>query len=118
ETVLRALHPYAPFITEELWQRAPRPSSRPKSIAVAPYPTGDDARTDPEAEHAFAIVMNAIGAARATRSEHEVHPGDQVPLELRTGDPKARDVLSAESTLIRFLVKTEGAPIVAAPGGA
>lgn len=38
EASLRLMHPLMPFVTEELWQRTPRPLSRPKSIALAPYP--------------------------------------------------------------------------------
>ncbi|GMV19106.1 MAG: valine--tRNA ligase [Polyangiaceae bacterium] len=117
ETVLRALHPYAPFITEELWQRVPRPASRPKSIALAPYPSAADGRADAEAERAFGQVMAAIGAARAVRSEHEVHPGAAVPLHLRAGSALAQ-LLASEERLISFLVKTEGAPVIEAPGGA
>jgi valyl-tRNA synthetase len=45
ETALRALHPLAPFLTEELWQRVPRPASRPLSLALAPSrPKPRDAR--------------------------------------------------------------------------
>ena len=38
ETSLRALHPFVPFLTEELWQGIPRPAARPISIALAPFP--------------------------------------------------------------------------------
>jgi valyl-tRNA synthetase len=117
ETVLRALHPYAPFITEELWQRVPKPASRPKSIALAPYPGASDGRPDADAERDFAAVMGAIGAARVVRSEHEVHPGAQIPLHLRANESLAR-LLESEQRLITFLVKTEGAPVIEAPGGA
>jgi valyl-tRNA synthetase len=116
ETVLRALHPYAPFVTEELWQRVPRPASRPKSIAVAPYPRAADGRPDAGAERDFGRVMATIGAARAVRSEHEVHPGARVPLHLRTS-AELGQLLANEERLITFLVKTEGAPVIEAPGG-
>src|SRR6201999_1574705 len=56
EAALRALHPYAPFITEDLWQRIPRPASRPVSIALSPYPTAADGRKDEPAER----DMNAL----------------------------------------------------------
>ena len=118
EGSLRALHPYAPFITEELWQRLPRPTSRPVSVALAPYPTADDGRTDEAAERDMALVMSAVGAARATRSENELHPTAKVPLELRAADARTRELLQAEARSIDFLVGTAGSVVVAAPGGA
>ncbi|MCE7891793.1 MAG: hypothetical protein DYH12_19185 [Sorangiineae bacterium PRO1] len=51
------------------------------------------------------------------RSEHEVHPGAAVPLHLRAGGALAQ-LLASEERLISFLVKTEGAPVIEAPGGA
>jgi valyl-tRNA synthetase len=118
EGSLRALHPYAPFVTEELWQRLPRPASRPVCVALAPYPTADDGRSDDAAERDMALLMSAIGAARAARSEHDVHPSAKVPLELRIADAHARELLSAEARAIEFLVGTAGPVSVGAPGGA
>ncbi|HWA75357.1 MAG TPA: valine--tRNA ligase [Polyangiaceae bacterium] len=118
ETALRALHPYVPFITEELWQRLPRPSSAPRSIALASYPTSADGPPDAEAEAAMELLMAAVGAARTMRSEHEVHPAAKVPLELRAADEKARTLLARESRYIESLVGTDGAPRIAEPGGA
>ncbi|HEU5074140.1 MAG TPA: valine--tRNA ligase, partial [Polyangiaceae bacterium] len=117
ESVLRALHPYAPFVTEELWQRVPRPASRPVSIALAPYPTVHDGPLDAAAELEFDVVMRVIGAARTTRSEHEVPQGKAIPLSLRAA-PELRTLLESEQRLIQFLVKTDGMPVVEAPGGA
>ncbi|MEZ4220615.1 MAG: valine--tRNA ligase [Polyangiaceae bacterium] len=117
ETVLRALHPYAPFVTEELWQRVPRPSSRPKSVAIASYPTAADGRADTDAEKQMDALMKAISAARAVRGEHEVHPGARVPLVLRASDGQLRDMLARETALLEFLVKSDGAPKVEASGG-
>ncbi|HEX6766783.1 MAG TPA: valine--tRNA ligase, partial [Polyangiaceae bacterium] len=117
ETALRALHPYVPFVTEELWQRLPRPASRPISIALAPYPTADDGRVDESAERDMGTLMAAIGAARTVRSEHDVRPSDKVPLELRAADARVRSLIEAQSGLVAFLVGTDGPPRVAALGG-
>jgi valyl-tRNA synthetase len=118
EGSLRGLHPYAPFVTEELWQRLPRPPSRPISVALAPYPTESDGRTDAAAERDMAILMAAISAARTARSEHDVAKQARVPLELRAADAPTRALLTAEARAIEFLVGTEGSLVVAAPGGA
>ena len=117
ETALRALHPYAPFITEDLWQRIPRPASRPVSIALAPYPTAADGRLDLDAERDMDVLMAVIGAARAVRSEHDIKPQDGVKVELRSSDEKLRALLAEQSRFVAFLVRTEGQPGVAAAGG-
>ncbi|MEB2313680.1 MAG: valine--tRNA ligase [Sorangiineae bacterium] len=118
ETSLRALHPFIPFITEELWQRVPRPASRPLSVALAPYPTAAaDGRADPEAEAEMGALMRAIGAARAVRSEHGVPPNARVPLTLRASDAALRQLLEREQRTVEFLVRTDGAPLVESTGG-
>jgi valyl-tRNA synthetase len=117
ETALRALHPFMPFITEELWQKVPRPASRPVSIALAPYPTRADGRDDADAERQMNALMGAIGAARSVRSEHGVHPGAAVPLVLRSHDAELRALLERERALVAFLVKTDGEPAVEETGG-
>ena len=74
ETSLRALHPFMPFITEELWQRLPRPPSRRGLARARALP--DDAttgRADADAERDMGALQAAIGAARTIRSEHEVN---------------------------------------------
>ncbi|HEX3855444.1 MAG TPA: valine--tRNA ligase [Polyangiaceae bacterium] len=118
EAALRGLHPYAPFITEDLWQRIPRPASRPVSIALSPYPTAADGRADLDAERDMTALMAVIGAARTVRSEHEIAPSDGVKLELRSRAPKLRALLEEQSRFVTFLVRTEGAPTVVDAGGA
>lgn len=118
ETALRALHPYMPFVTEELWQRLPRPASRPISIALAPYPTAADGWLDADAEAWMERLQGVVSAARSIRSEHEVHPGARVPLELRGRDPKTREFLEQQSGTIELLVGSDGKPHIAPTGGA
>jgi valyl-tRNA synthetase len=115
ECALRALHPYIPFITEELWQRVPRPAQHPISIALAAYPTAADGRLDAVAEQEMALLTAVIGAARTIRSEHEVHPGAQVPLHLRTLDADKIALLERGQVFIKTLVKTDGDPRIESP---
>jgi len=117
ESSLRALHPYMPFITEELWQKLPRPAGRPVSIALSPYPNLEDARVDEEAERGMSALMGAISAARSVRSEHDLESMAKVPLILRSHAAELREVLSREHVLIETLVRTEGAPKVEDTGG-
>jgi len=116
ETALRALHPFMPFVTEELWQRVPRPSERPVSIALAPYPGANEAFDDVESERLMQAVIDVISAARSVRNEHDLHPSATVPLFLRTADDAVRATLAAQSGLIQFLVRTSGAPELLASG--
>jgi valyl-tRNA synthetase len=116
ETALRALHPFIPFVTEELWQRVPRPHSRPISIALAPYPTRADGAADSAAEADMGHLMQAISAARTIRSEHDIPPSAKVRLRLRSSDPALRDLLAREARAVATLVRTEGDPLVEAPG--
>jgi valyl-tRNA synthetase len=113
EAALRLLHPFIPFITEELWQRLPRPEGVPVSLSLARYPDASTAARDPAAERDMAAVQAVISAARSIRSEHEVHPGAEVPLTLRSDDAALRALLEAERVAIRTLVKTAGEPVVA-----
>ena len=115
EVVLRALHPYMPFITEELWQLLPKAAGHPASIALASYPTAADGRPDAGAERDMAWLTAAISSARTVRSEHGIKFSQRVPVELRSADAAVRQVLTDNSPLIQFLASTDGAPTIAAP---
>lgn len=116
EVSLRALHPYIPFVTEELWQRLPRPPSSPVSIVVAEYPTAAAGRVDTEAEREMDQLVQTIVAARTVRSEYEVHPSARIPLILQSSDAAIRTLLERESLAISTLTKTDGAPTIGADG--
>ncbi|HYP90457.1 MAG TPA: class I tRNA ligase family protein, partial [Polyangiaceae bacterium] len=115
EVVLRALHPYMPFITEELWQLLPKAAGHPASIALAAYPTASDGRLDADAEREMGWLTGAINAARAVRAEHEIKFANRVPLELRSPDAAVRRVLTESARLIQFLASSDGPPLVAEP---
>jgi valyl-tRNA synthetase len=104
ETVLRALHPMMPFITEEIWQRLPKPVGAAKSIMIAPYPDAAiDGLPAPAVELEMARLQAVIAAARTIRSEHDVHKRTELPLVLRSDDATVRADLTREQTAIATL---------------
>ncbi|MFC2057006.1 valine--tRNA ligase [Chloroflexota bacterium] len=76
ETSLRLLHPYMPFVTEELWQNLKRclPSDwqASESIMVAHYPEFDTKAVDSEAERVMETVIEIIRSIRNTRAQHNM----------------------------------------------
>jgi valyl-tRNA synthetase len=83
EQTMRLLHPFMPFLSEEIWQALPvaRPS---ESIMVAPYPRAIDAWRDAEAERQVAALTQAVTAIRNVRSEFGVAPSAEVRIRVTT----------------------------------
>ncbi len=82
EAALRLLHPFMPFITEELWQnlqrRLPGGGFRGGSIMIAPYPIADAAAIDPEAERGMEAIIDIIRGVRNTRAQYKVEPARRI----------------------------------------
>ena len=73
EAALTLIHPFMPFITEEMWQRMPRrPEDDTKSIMVAKYPQYNALLDDPEAETAYELVLGCTKAARSLMAEYSL----------------------------------------------
>jgi valyl-tRNA synthetase len=67
---LRLLHPFMPFISEELWHRVPDLASRAEAVIIAPYPKVDETKVwfDEEAEQAMSFVESVTKVSLATRA--------------------------------------------------
>jgi valyl-tRNA synthetase len=118
EGALRLMHPLMPFLTEELWQRAPRPASRKASLAFGPYPTKDEERAsaDADSESWMELLKAVISAARTVRSEYELKRAE-VPLRVRSASPEVVAFLRAQGETVRLLTISKGEPVFEAPGG-
>ncbi len=114
---LRLLHPLMPFVTEELWQRLPKPKTAPISIALARYPEAGDGAIDDAVDREMEALQAVIGAARTIRSEHEI-TGPSVPLTIRTASQELRSKLQAHARAIETLVRTAGPVVFGEPGTA
>ena len=90
ETVLRLMHPVAPFITAELWHTVavvagPRQPQDPGSVATAAYPQAQLDKVDPAADTWMAQLKSVTLECRRLRSEMGLSPAEKVPL-LTCGD--------------------------------
>jgi len=78
EKSLRLLHPFMPFVTEELWQslkqRLPTKDQMPASIMIASYPLADDKAFAPEAERVMDSVIEVVRSIRNVRAQYKVSP--------------------------------------------
>ena len=109
ERTLRLLHPFMPFITEEIWlnlmHRLPREGDLPDSIMVAPYVESDEIRADPEAEREMRAVIQMIRAIRNARAQLRI-PSSQ-NLEATVDPNGLRGVLEEESLAICTLARVQ-----------
>lgn len=71
---LKLLHPFMPFITEEIWQHLPHEG---ESIMVSPWPEFNREEVDEEAEDQMEAIMNGIKSIRNIRAEMDVHPSQK-----------------------------------------
>jgi valyl-tRNA synthetase len=79
ERTLRLLHPFMPFITEELWQRLPHEGA---SIMVAPYPKAS-APPDTAAEREMGLLMQAVSVIRNIRGEMRLSPAQTLTVTVK-----------------------------------
>ncbi len=108
ETILRALHPMMPHITEEIWQRVPKWDEAPKSIMISRFPSAlIDAKLDRDAEHDFGVVQAFVGSARTIRAEHDVPKSHPMAIHWHASDEAALAVLQAERATIESLARCE-----------
>jgi valyl-tRNA synthetase len=130
ERTLRLLHPFMPFITEEIWQAlhaandagarvgataADGDSLRPASIMLAPYPVSGG-RIDDEAEEEIGLVMQAIRAVRNTRAQLRIPPAQRLEAVVEANG--RRSAIEGEADVIRALSRVEPLRIVAEGSGA
>ena len=83
---LALLHPFMPFVTEEIWQSLPHQG---EALIVAPWPEYEEGRAFPQAEAEMKKVMELITAVRTRRSEMNVPPSKKAHLYIETGDTAA-----------------------------
>ncbi len=90
ETTMRLLHPFMPFITEQIWQTIPHQGD---SIVVQTYPTVDHTWDAPEAEQNFSLLEHTVGLLRTGRALLNYPPGQQIAFHVVHDDPDRQQYL-------------------------
>ena len=106
EQSLRLLHPFMPFITEEVWQKiAPLIGNKGDSIMIESYPRFDQDNIDREAEEHIDWIKGVIVAIRNIRGEMDVSPAKSIKVILRNGTSADKDKLNNYRPYLQKLAK-------------
>ena len=108
EQSLRLLHPFMPYLTEELWQKLPGTSTAlhneaykdaKQSIMLADFPKGDAGLIDEQAETEMQSVIDLIKRVRNIRSEMNIKPSDRVAIHVGANDEKQANFTANEAQI-------------------
>jgi len=114
EQALRLLHPFMPYITEELWQRLPgvgKTSLHPAyadagpTIMLAAYPEGESILVDEQSESEMKAIIDLISRVRNIRSEMNIKPAERIRILVGAPDEDLRKVYEASVDQISRLVR-------------
>jgi len=116
EQALRLLHPFMPFITEELWQLLPgvgaesmhpayRAAAVTPTVMLAEFPRADETLIDERAEAEMRSVIELVSRVRNIRTELNVKPSEEVRLVIGAGADGLGDLFNASLPQIRRLTR-------------
>ena len=98
-SAMKLLHPYMPFITEEIYQCLPHEA---ESIMISKWPVADENLIDPEAERGMNAIMDSIKAIRNMRAEVNANPGKKIPAIMLVSED-LREVVAHNDSYIKLL---------------
>jgi len=106
DATLRLLHPFMPFVTEEIWQQLPQEKGN-GSIMIAEFPRPEERFDDDQIADEMGLVIEVIAAIRNIRGEMNIPPGDQIIGILRTKDGEIEKRLQINRLFIQNLAKVK-----------
>ena len=98
-SAMKLLHPYMPFITEEIYQCLPHEA---ESIMISKWPVAAESLVDPEAERGMNAIMDSIKAIRNMRAEVNANPGKKIPAIMLVSED-LREVVAHNDSYIKLL---------------
>jgi len=114
EGSLRLLHPFMPFLTEEIWQKLPIPRPADSSIMVAGFPSTRQDLIFSEADDVERVI-SAISTVRTIRGETNVPLSTRLDITIRTPDGRTRDIFEENRSHILTLAKGKSLTITLDP---
>ncbi|MFX3674573.1 MAG: valine--tRNA ligase [Paenisporosarcina sp.] len=104
DNTMRLLHPFMPFITEEIWQSLPHEG---ESITVAAWPTVNESLTDSTKASSMKLLSDIIRSVRTIRAEVQTPMSKKVPLYILTKDADTLAVLEANAMYLEKFCNPE-----------
>jgi valyl-tRNA synthetase len=102
DSILKLLHPFMPFITEEIWQKLPLRKEN-ESIMIAEFPKPNKQYDDEAVGEEMALIIEVTNALRNIRGEMNLPPGEQITVLLRTKSREVEKRLRENQSFIQFL---------------
>jgi valyl-tRNA synthetase len=115
ETSCRLLHPFMPFITEEVWQQIPKPTGTPGSIMITMYPVADPNLVDEAAEREMGLLQDVVVAIRNLRAEYNVPPSKELEVAIYGANAANSAILGDHWKLVRALARVGELKLSASP---
>jgi len=100
DAAMRLLHPFMPFLTEELWQKLPKPQGAPQSIMITLYPIADPRYVDDATEVSMALVQKVVTTVRSLRTENGVPSAARPKVVLNVIDDYKKTILDGYRGLV------------------
>ena len=101
---LKMLHPFMPFITEEIWQKL---QTGEETIMLSDFPEEEKEFINIEAEKEFDYLKEIISAIRNIRGEANVSPSKKIEVIFKTADENARNILQNNAKILDKLANVE-----------
>ncbi len=89
DTALRLLHPYMPFVTEDLWRYLPHAPGESEALILARWAQSDPAYFDDAAEAEMTLLIDLVRGIRIVRTQYEVEPGRKITALIQPGTHRA-----------------------------
>ena len=105
DQILRLLHPFMPFITEEIWHHLPSPG---KSLVTASFPEARADLKDAEAEAEMKLIQEIIVETRTIKAENRIPPKEKTVLWLRTSEARTKTAIERHQVYIQALANVSG----------
>ena len=106
--VLRLLHPFMPFVTEEIWQKLPGSEG---SIMTTDFPEASDFMSDEQALKDMGLIMDVVTGVRNIRGETNIPPSKSVDILIEVPDMKEAEIIHQNRNYVQNLARVESVEI-------